>query len=186
MLGEQVIAPVGSEVKGHVAYARDSGTFSGQSELILELIELRVAVEAGVHYASICDDWLAADQAISQFSDEARKKGVMAIIGLGTSPGISNVAIRYFAQRMDKIRRADICVFMPLNAGGGPAVIGHTMFIMSGKVPAWRGGKRLSARIRRFAFNSRFGNRGSEKGKISGKTADSTAANKNHPIPERG
>lgn len=41
-LGEQVIAPAGSEVKGHVAYARDSGTFSGQSELILELIELRV------------------------------------------------------------------------------------------------------------------------------------------------
>jgi hypothetical protein len=42
MLGDQVIAPVGSEVKGHVAYARDSGTFTGQSELILELIELRV------------------------------------------------------------------------------------------------------------------------------------------------
>jgi len=41
-LGDQVIAPAGSEVKGHVAYARDSGTFTGQSELILELIELRV------------------------------------------------------------------------------------------------------------------------------------------------
>jgi len=101
------------------------------------------AVEAGVQYASICDDWLAADQAVAQFSDEARKKGVMAIIGLGTSPGISNVAVRYFAQRMDKIRRADISVYMPLNAGGGPAVIGHTMFIMSGSVPTWRGGKRL-------------------------------------------
>ena len=41
-LGDQVIAPVGSEVKGDVAYARDSGTFTGQSELILELNELRV------------------------------------------------------------------------------------------------------------------------------------------------
>ena len=41
-LGDQVIAPAGSEIKGHIAYARDSGTFSGQSELILELIELRV------------------------------------------------------------------------------------------------------------------------------------------------
>jgi len=41
-LGEQVIAPAGSEVKGDVAYARDSGTFTGQSELILELNELRV------------------------------------------------------------------------------------------------------------------------------------------------
>lgn len=41
-LGDQVIAPAGSEVKGDVAYARDSGTFTGQSELILELNELRV------------------------------------------------------------------------------------------------------------------------------------------------
>ncbi len=41
-LGEQVIAPAGSEIKGDVAYARDSGTFTGQSELILELNELRV------------------------------------------------------------------------------------------------------------------------------------------------
>ena len=44
---------------------------------------------------------------------------------------------------MDKIRRADIYVYMPLNAGGGPAVIGHTLFIMSGRIPTWRGGKRL-------------------------------------------
>ena len=41
-LGDQVIAPAGSEIKGDVAYARDSGTFTGQSELILELNELRV------------------------------------------------------------------------------------------------------------------------------------------------
>ncbi len=41
-LGSEDIAPVGSELKGHVAYAQESGTFTGQSELILELIELRV------------------------------------------------------------------------------------------------------------------------------------------------
>lgn len=41
-LGSEEIAPAGSDVKGHVAYAKESGTFTGQSELILELIELRV------------------------------------------------------------------------------------------------------------------------------------------------
>ncbi len=41
-LGSEEIAPIGSEVKGHVAYAQESGTFTGRSELILELIELKV------------------------------------------------------------------------------------------------------------------------------------------------
>jgi len=100
------------------------------------------AIEAGVNYTSICDDWLAADQVLTQFSEQARKRGVTVITGLGTSPGISNVGIRFMVQRMDKVNRAEIYVFMPMNAGGGPAVIGHTLFIMSGDVPSWREGKR--------------------------------------------
>jgi len=41
-LGNEELAPVGSEIKGHIAWSRESGTFSGQSELILELVEIRV------------------------------------------------------------------------------------------------------------------------------------------------
>ncbi|MBA7620712.1 Lysine 6-dehydrogenase [subsurface metagenome] len=104
---------------------------------------VRAAIEAGVDYASICDDWLAADEVIKQFSEKACKKGVTVITGLGTSPGISNVGVSYFAQQMDKLRRVEIYVYLPLNSGGGEAVIGHTLFIMSGKIAIWRDGKRM-------------------------------------------
>ena len=107
---------------------------------------VRAAIEAGVNYTSICDDWLAADEVVTQFSQAARQSGVTVITGLGTSPGISNVGVRYFADRMDKLRRVDICVYMPMQAGGGEAVIAHTLFIMSGKVAAWREGKRMMVR----------------------------------------
>ena len=107
---------------------------------------VRAAVEAGVNYASICDDWLATDEAISQFSEQAHKKGVTVITGLGTSPGLSNMGVSYFARRMDKLHRADISVYMSLNAGGGEAVVGHTLFIMNGKVATWRDGKRVMVR----------------------------------------
>jgi hypothetical protein len=107
---------------------------------------VRAAIEAGIDYTSICDDWLAADEVINQFSEKAREKGVTVITGLGTSPGISNIGVGYFAQQMDKLRRADICVYMPLNAGGGEAVVGHTLFIMSGKVAVWRNAKRMMVR----------------------------------------
>jgi len=110
---------------------------------IFEAKLVAAAIEAGVNYTSICDDWLAAEQVLNQFDAPARKKGVKVITGLGTSPGISNVGIRFLAQRMDKVHRAEVYVYMPLNAGGGPAVIGHTLFIMSGKIPSWRDGKRV-------------------------------------------
>jgi len=101
------------------------------------------ALEAGVPYASICDEWEAADAVITRFHEPARKKDLFIITGLGTSPGISNVGVRYLAQQMDRVRRADISVFQPLNAGGGPAVIRHMLYIMSGQVAVWRGGKRV-------------------------------------------
>jgi hypothetical protein len=42
MLGSQTLVPRGAEVKGTIAYAKESGRVSGQSELILELSEVRV------------------------------------------------------------------------------------------------------------------------------------------------
>jgi lysine 6-dehydrogenase len=104
---------------------------------------VRAAIDAGVNYTSICDDWLAADEVINQFSEKAREKGIMVISGLGASPGLSNIGVRYLAQQMDKVRRADINVYMPLDAGGGEAVIKHTLFIMGGRIPIWRDGKRM-------------------------------------------
>jgi len=41
-LNEQEIVPRGAPVKGRIAYAKDSGRLSGQSMLILELIEIKV------------------------------------------------------------------------------------------------------------------------------------------------
>lgn len=58
---------------------------------LFEAKPVRAAIEAGVSYSSICDDWLAADEVIDQFSEKARRRGVTVITGLGTSPGISNV-----------------------------------------------------------------------------------------------
>jgi lysine 6-dehydrogenase len=102
---------------------------------------VRAAVKARVDYASICDEWEAARAAIDQLDEEARNRGVTAITGLGTSPGVSNVGIRYYAQELDKTQRADVCVYQPLNAGGGEAVVRHMLHIISGQVVAWRGGR---------------------------------------------
>jgi hypothetical protein len=42
MSGDQVVVPRGAEVKGMIANAKESGKLTGQSELILELTEIKV------------------------------------------------------------------------------------------------------------------------------------------------
>ena len=104
---------------------------------------VRAAIEAGVDYASICDEWSAAQALLTELDQPARKAGRIIITGLGTSPGMSNVCIRYLAQQMDRLRRVDVSVFQPLNAGGGEAVLKHMLNIISGEVAVWREGKQV-------------------------------------------
>jgi saccharopine dehydrogenase-like NADP-dependent oxidoreductase len=101
------------------------------------------AIEAGVDYASICDDWSAAQAVLTEFDEAARRAGRIVLTGLGASPGITNVGIRYVAGHLDSIRRVDVNVFQPLNAGGGEAVLKHMLFIISGQVAAWRQGRQV-------------------------------------------
>jgi len=104
---------------------------------------VRAAIEAGVDYASICDEWSAAQAVLAEFDQPARQAGRIIITGLGTSPGLSNVCIRYLSQQMDRARRADVSVFQPLNAGGGEAVLKHMLNIISGEVAVWREGRQV-------------------------------------------
>ncbi len=101
----------------------------------------RAAIEAGVDYASICDDWSAAQAVLDECDEDARKAGRTIITGLGTSPGLSNIAIRHMAGQMDRARRVDVNVYQPLTGGGGEAVFKHMMYITTGEVAVWREGK---------------------------------------------
>jgi saccharopine dehydrogenase-like NADP-dependent oxidoreductase len=101
----------------------------------------QAAIEAGVDYASICDDWSAVD-AVLALDDQARAAGRTVITGLGASPGLSNLAVALLAEEMDTIRQADIYVYMPLDAGEGQAVLRHMLYMLSGQVPVHRQGER--------------------------------------------
>lgn len=101
----------------------------------------RAAVEARVDYASICDDWSAAREVLDELDAPARAAGCTILTGLGASPGITNVGVRYFASQLDRLRRVEISVYQPLDAGGGEAVLRHMLHVMTGQVASWRGGR---------------------------------------------
>jgi saccharopine dehydrogenase-like NADP-dependent oxidoreductase len=103
----------------------------------------KAAIEAGVDYTSIADDWSAAQAVLDECDGPAREAGRTIITGLGASPGITSMLIRNLTGRVDRTRRVDVSVFQPLNAGGGEAVLRHMLHIISGDVAAWREGKQV-------------------------------------------
>lgn len=102
---------------------------------------VRAAIEAGVDYVSICDDWSAAKQVIEELDGLARQRGRRVVIGLGTSPGLSNLAAAYLARQMDRPLRVTVTVYQPPESGHGMAVLQHVLFIYGGPAPVWRNGR---------------------------------------------
>jgi len=102
---------------------------------------VRAALEAGVDYVSICDDWTAANTVLGKFDDRARAANRTIVTGVGASPGLTNIAARHLAHGLDSVEHIDISVYQPLDAGGGSAVLDHMIFIMTGEPQIWRNGE---------------------------------------------
>ncbi|MGV9833155.1 saccharopine dehydrogenase family protein [Nocardia niigatensis] len=79
---------------------------------------LRAAIDTGTHYLDICDDWeptvdmLGSDQ-------EARDAGVCAVVGMGASPGISNLLAALAADELDTV--LDAYTAWPVDVPGAGA-----------------------------------------------------------------
>lgn len=63
---------------------------------------MRRSIEAGIDYVDINDDWEPTQQALG-LDDLAAEHGVTALIGMGASPGISNVLAREAVERLDAV-----------------------------------------------------------------------------------
>ncbi len=63
---------------------------------------LRAAIRAGCHYLDINDDWEPTLEML-ELDEEARKAGVTAIIGMGASPGLSNLLAVKAMNELDKV-----------------------------------------------------------------------------------
>ncbi len=123
-------------MRGHDVAASALGPFHRYETKLVS-----AALEAEVDYVSLCDEPEPTQKVFDKFSREAAEQGRVVLIGLGQSPGITNIAFEFLAEGMEKVERADICCYQPLNAGGR-AVLQHLLHIINGKMSTWRRGKR--------------------------------------------
>ncbi|MCG3752636.1 saccharopine dehydrogenase family protein [Amycolatopsis sp. Poz14] len=63
---------------------------------------LEAALDAGKHYTDIADDWEPTMEML-ELDEVARAKGVTAIIGMGASPGMSNLLAAVAYRQLDEV-----------------------------------------------------------------------------------
>lgn len=114
---------------------------------------LRAAIAARVHYLDINDDW-ESTEAMLALDGEARAAGITAVIGMGASPGISNLlACRAMAEfdHVDEVMAGfDLDAAMPETRGARPAAATvHGLHQLTGRIRVFENGRTADVRPRR-------------------------------------
>lgn len=101
---------------------------------------LRAAIEAGVAYVDVCDD-VDATLAALDLDEAARARGVRAVIGMGNSPGVTNLLARFAAdQLLDTVDAVDIYHAHGGEAFEGAGVVAHRLHGMQMAIPVYLDG----------------------------------------------
>ncbi len=119
----------------------------------LGVLALRAAIEARCHYFDINDDWEPTEEML-KLDEEARKAGITAVIGIGASPGVSNLLAVKAIGQLDSVE--DVTTGWSFGGGGSEeaargasgqgarqpsAALVHWMHQCSGKIRVLRDGR---------------------------------------------
>ena len=171
---EKIVAKNASEAKMPLTAVSADVTDSGQlisllegNDIVLNMTGpfyrlgvpvLEAAIAAGCHYLDICDDWEPTIDMLA-LHEKAVESDVVAVIGIGASPGISNILARVVCDRLDRVD--DLYTVWPVDAGdergdaiqvvieenqGASAAIVHWMQQISGEIEVVKEGERVAQR----------------------------------------
>jgi len=108
---------------------------------------LKAAIDAKINYVDVCDD-LDATEACLALDGAARDAGILALLGMGTSPGVANVLVRFCAEALlDQVEAVDIYHAHGGEHVEGAAVIKHRIHSMTIDVPMFLDGKFTAVRL---------------------------------------
>jgi saccharopine dehydrogenase (NAD+, L-lysine-forming) len=102
---------------------------------------LSAVIELGINYVDICDD-VDVTIDILTMDSQAKAAGISAVIGMGNSPGISNLLGKFAAENLlDETDAIDIYHAHGGEPIEGEGVIGHRFHCMTIDVPMFLDGK---------------------------------------------
>ena len=102
---------------------------------------LKTVIEEGINYVDVCDD-VDVTLEILEMDSDARASGVTALIGMGSSPGATNLLAKLACESLlDEAESIDIFHTHGGEAIEGEGVIAHRFHCMSIDIPMYLLGK---------------------------------------------
>ncbi|MHA1729447.1 MAG: saccharopine dehydrogenase NADP-binding domain-containing protein [Promethearchaeota archaeon] len=150
---KEIAAELGSKVTAIKVNAMDSKSIKTAiegSDVVLNMIGpyykfekviLTAVIESGIDYVDICDDTGATYDALA-LDGAAKKAGITALIGMGSSPGVTNLIASFCAKNLLKsCESIDIFHTHGGEPTEGAGVILHRFYCMRQDVPIFMNGK---------------------------------------------
>ncbi|MHA3962767.1 MAG: saccharopine dehydrogenase family protein [Candidatus Thorarchaeota archaeon SMTZ1-45] len=113
-----------------------SGPFYKLGPIILETV-----IDSEIDYVDVCDD-LDATQRLLRMNERAKRAGISALIGMGSSPGVANLLAKFCSDHMlDEVDSIDILHAHGGEPSEGAAVVAHRIHSMISPIPMYLNGE---------------------------------------------
>ncbi len=102
---------------------------------------VETVIDSGINYLDICDDVDVTEELLAM-SERAEQAGITMVIGMGNSPGATNLLAKFAADHLlDETEAVDIFHAHGGESFEGKGVIGHRFHCMSIDIPMFLDGK---------------------------------------------
>jgi saccharopine dehydrogenase (NAD+, L-lysine-forming) len=102
---------------------------------------LKTAISNGVNYVDVCDDYDVTEELLDGYNKSANDAGVTCIVGLGASPGLTNIIASFAAKQLDSVEDIKIFVTRGIEEEAGGAIPYHMLHCWVGRIPIFKNGK---------------------------------------------
>ena len=129
-------ASVEKAIKGSDLVVNCVGPFYNTVKPILNAV-----MKSRINYVDVCDD-VDVTLEILEMTDRAKKAGITALIGMGSSPGVTNIIAKLVSEQF--LTQTDSVDIFHAHGGEpveGAGVIGHRFHCMSIDIPMYLDGK---------------------------------------------
>lgn len=127
---------VSAAIAGHDIVLNCVGPFYKTVKTVLAAV-----IDSGIDYVDICDD-VDVTLEILEWDQRAKEAGITAVIGMGASPGATNLLAKFaYDSLLDHTESVDIFHTHGGEPTEGPGVIGHRFHCMSIDIPMFLDGE---------------------------------------------
>ena len=102
---------------------------------------LKAVITKGIDYVDVCDDYDITEKLLDDYHTMAQNAGSTCIIGLGASPGLTNMIVAFGAKQLTAVHDVKIFVARGIEEEAGDAIPYHMMHCWLGKIPIYKNGR---------------------------------------------